>query len=522
MVAVPPWTIGAAVLLAGIMLLLHMLHEPSEQTGDEAPIGAMGDAAALMLSGFGAWLLWIGPNPEPAGTWIAIAAGGATGTAVMLLSTKSRWSTTGDRRHGDRRRDGNHADPAGQHPRVRIGQQRGSAAARTPRGPTGSPRLRPPATRTASTGSTDGNTPGMPTRHPGPIRVALWSWPAGRGRTADPLDRLALEPVTLDGPRTEEPEEQAPTHLAWAHQIEEQTSTLHRVAFSTDLAPRTAGGLPIAPHQRLAIEAVETADNLPAGQYAPAPADRTVEPDETAIAVPVDTAGRRHALVVRVDGRNCPDPRGWTAYNDDTRLARCLDIEEALDDERLSGVNARQRALETIVHGSGIDVSSHYRPAILVAPDGAAVTIPDPGRAPLSAALHRLHGAAIGLARRAANENAGSPRDRNLQLLAAAWAATHTSQAAAAGLHTIRCNQALARAAAAVRKDPGAFRQAVALAAETEERLVRPVRETRGRQVEEETPERERRQPANPESPPPPARGAHARQPARARTARGR
>ena len=95
----------------------------------------------------------------------------------------------------------------------------------------------------------------MPTRIIDLTEPPLWSWPAERGVTANPLDRVALEPVTLDGPRTTNTGGRPPTHLAWARQIETESSPLHHVGFSKDFTPRTADGSPIAMHQRIAIEA---------------------------------------------------------------------------------------------------------------------------------------------------------------------------------------------------------------------------------------------------------------------------
>lgn len=79
-----------------------------------------------------------------------------------------------------------------------------------------------------------------------------------------------------------------------------------------------------------------------------------------------------------------------------------------------------------------------------------------------------------------ANDAGKGASDRNLEMLAAGWTAAHTTQAAAAGLHTLRCNEALAAAATAIRKDAGAFNHAVKLAAATEERLLAPTHRSRG------------------------------------------
>ena len=54
----------------------------------------------------------------------------------------------------------------------------------------------------------------MPTRIIDLTEPPLWSWPAKRSVTANPLDRIALEPVTLDGPRTTNTSGRPPTHLA--------------------------------------------------------------------------------------------------------------------------------------------------------------------------------------------------------------------------------------------------------------------------------------------------------------------
>ena len=237
----------------------------------------------------------------------------------------------------------------------------------------------------------------MPTRIIDLTEPPLWSWPAERGVTANPLDRVALEPVTLDGPRTTNTSGHPPTHLAWARQIETESSPLHHVGFSKDFTPRTADGSPIAMHQRIAIEAVETHDSRPAGQYAPAPDGDDPGPRDTIIAVPVSPHGDEHALVIRVDDdRCCPDPRGYHRYSNDVTLA----LEDAMNDPRLPNLDVRINAVKTLVEGTGIKITHHEKQSIRVAADGSEVAIPKPGRIPLEQALLELHGASIGLAAR--------------------------------------------------------------------------------------------------------------------------
>ena len=324
----------------------------------------------------------------------------------------------------------------------------------------------------------------MPTRSIDITEPPLWSWPAERGVTADPLDRVAVEPVTLDGPRTTNTSGRPPTHLAWARQIETESSPLHRVSFSKDFTPRKADGAPIAMHQRIAIEAVETHDSRPAAQYAPVPDGYNPGPRDTVIAVPVTPHGDEHALVIRIDDdRCCPDPRGYDRYSDDVMLARFIRIEDARQDPRLPDLDARINAIKMLTEDAGVAITHHEKQSIRVAADGSEVSIPKPGRVPLEQALLELHGASIGLAQKTANESGRSTRDHEITLLAGSWAATYAGQAAAAGLRTLPCNEALRAAAEAVRKDPGAFDAAIELAAATETRLIAPAREDRDRRL---------------------------------------
>ena len=345
----------------------------------------------------------------------------------------------------------------------------------------------------------------MPTRIIDLTQPPLWSWPAERGVTADPLDRVALEPVTLHGPRTTNTNGRVPTHLAWAHQIETERTPLHRVGFSKDFTPRTADGAPIAMHQRIAIEAVETHDSRPAGQYAPAPDGDDLGPRDLVIAVPVSPHGNEHALVIRIDDdRCCPDPRGYDRYSNDVMLARCIRIEDARQDPRLPDLDARINAIKMLTEGAGVAITHHEKQSIRVAADGSEVSIPKPGRIPL---LLELHGASIGLAQKTANESSGSTRDHNLTLLAGSWTATYAGQAAAAGLRTLPCNGALRAAAEAIRKDPGAFHAAIELAAATETRLTAPAREDRNRRLGDRNTPRIEGTPPAPPAPPSPATG---------------
>ena len=347
----------------------------------------------------------------------------------------------------------------------------------------------------------------MPTRIIDLTEPPLWSWPAERGVTANPLDRVALEPVTLDGPRTTNTSRRPPTHPAWARQIETESSLLHHVGFSKDFTPRTADGSPIAMHQRIAIEAVETHDSRPGGQYAPPPDGDDPGPRDTVIAVPVSPHGDEYALVIRVDDdRCCPDPRSYHRYSDDLMPARFIRIEDAMHDPRLPNLDVRINAVKTLTESTGIKITHHEKQSISVAADGSEVAIPKPGRIPLEQALLELHGAGIGVAQRTANESGGSGRNHNITLLAGSWAAIYAGQAAAAGLRTMPCNEALRAAAEAIRKDPGAFHAAVELAASTESRLIAPAREDRDRRLRDRnTP---RTEGGTPDPPAPPSRAA--------------
>lgn len=195
-------------------------------------------------------------------------------------------------------------------------------------------------------------------------------------------------------------------------------------------------------------------------------------------------------------------------------LARCIDIMTSNADPRIPDLHARIEALDTLTVHAGVDVEIHDRQTLRASGDGRNVAIPDPGRLPLDRAMHRLHGAAIGLTRQIANDTGKGASDRDLEMLAAGWTAAHATQAAAAGLHTLRCDEALEAAAAAIRKDAGAFDHAVKLAAATEGRLLAPTH--RGRGIEQ-THEQSPRQAEPPRAPAPAAEAA-----ARASGTRGR
>lgn len=332
----------------------------------------------------------------------------------------------------------------------------------------------------------------------------LWSWPGTAGQTASPLERLALEPVTLDGPgiarRGLRP------HTLWAEGIDKERSPLHMIAFSKDLTPRAADGAPLTMHQRLAIEAIgATRTTVPGGEYIPA----RPSPEAGRITtIPAGPDDERLIAVHRVrNAETCPDPRGIEIYRADVMLARCIDVLESSADPRIPDLDARIEALDTLTEHSGVEVTIHDRQTLRASGDGHSVAIPDPGRLPLDRAVHGLHAATIGLTRQVANDTGHRPGDRNLEMLAAAWTAGHTTQAAAAGLHTLRCDEALAAAAATIRDDPGAFRHAVELAAATEQRLLAPAR--RDRSVEQS--HEQTRTQAEPPRAPAPASGAIAR-----------
>ena len=362
----------------------------------------------------------------------------------------------------------------------------------------------------------------MPTRIIDLSQPPLWSWPAERGVTANPLDRIALEPVTLDGPRTTNTNGRVPTHLAWAHQIETERTPLHHVGFPKDFTPHTADGAPIAMHQRIAIEAVETHDSRRAGQYAPAPDGDDLGPRDTVIAVPVSPHGNEHALVIRIDNdRCCPDPRGYDRYSDDVMLARCIRIEDTTQDPRLPDLDARINAIKMLTEGAGVAITHHDKQSIRVAADGSEIAIPKPGKIPLEQALLELHAAGIGLAQKTANESGRSIRDHNLTLLAGSWATTYAGQAAAAGLRTLPCNSALRAASETIRKDRGAFDAAVELAAATETRLTAPARENRDRRLGDRNTPRIEGAPPDPPVPPSQATG-FAERPATERAAPAR
>ena len=348
----------------------------------------------------------------------------------------------------------------------------------------------------------------MPTRIIDLSQPPLWSWPAERGVTANPLDRIALEPVTLDGPRTADTGDRPPTRLAWAHLVETDRTPLHHMMFSKDLTPRTAEGAPIAMHQRIAIEVVETRNSRPAGQYRPVPDGYQTGQRDTIIAVPVSPQGDEHALLIRVDNDQlCPDPRGYRQYSDDVMLARYIRFEDAIQDPRLPHHDARIHAVKTLTEGTEVAITHHDKQSIRVSANGSEIAIPNPGRIPLEQALLELHGAGIGLAQKTANESGRSSRNHDITLLAGSWAATYAGQAAAAGVHTLTCNSALRAASEAIRKDRGAFNAAVELAAATETRLIAPAREDRNRRLGDRyTPRTEGATPAPP-APPSPATG---------------
>ena len=332
----------------------------------------------------------------------------------------------------------------------------------------------------------------------------LWSWPARTDCTASPLNRLAPEPVRLDGPAA--PRRGAQAHALWAELIDKERSPLHMVAFSKDLAPRAADGAPLAMHRRLAIEATrKTGNPIPGGEYVPA---RPAPKSGTIVAVPAGPDGDRLVLVHRVeDNETCPDPRGIHAYRAEVMLARCIDVLDSNDDPRIPDLDARIEALDTLTEHAGVEVAIHDRRTLRATGDGHNVAIPDPGPLPLDRAMHRLHAATIGLTRQVANDTSHGPDDRNLEMLAAGWTAAHATQAAAAGLHTLPCDEALAAAAATIRNDPGAFRHAIELATATEQRLLAPARRDRGL---EQTHDQELA-PAKPPHAPTPASDATAR-----------
>jgi len=85
MIAVPPWVLGAIVLLAGCGFI-SAITEEKEETAKDTPTVDTG-LLGVILCCCGIWVLWIGPNPEPPSAWIAIALGTVTGAALGIKST---------------------------------------------------------------------------------------------------------------------------------------------------------------------------------------------------------------------------------------------------------------------------------------------------------------------------------------------------------------------------------------------------------------------------------------------------
>lgn len=98
MIAVPPWVLGASVLLAGYGTIsaTPAVKDEDETTNEPGTLEAGSiEVFGLTLCGCGVWLLWIGPNPELPSAWIAIGLGTIAGAALAINSTSSARATTG-------------------------------------------------------------------------------------------------------------------------------------------------------------------------------------------------------------------------------------------------------------------------------------------------------------------------------------------------------------------------------------------------------------------------------------------
>ena len=99
MIAVPPWVLGAIILLAGCGLVsaTAACEEKKKNDDNEPDLSTEGQMAAmgLILCVCGAWVLWIGPNPEPLSAWIAIACGMMAGAALGFNAPTTGRAGTG-------------------------------------------------------------------------------------------------------------------------------------------------------------------------------------------------------------------------------------------------------------------------------------------------------------------------------------------------------------------------------------------------------------------------------------------
>ena len=118
MVVLAPSALATAVLTLGMLLLTLNAFEDEEKSAEAAKDGRSAEVKqiddymtgifGLAIAGAGAWLLWIGPNPEPLGAWIAYWY---RNSRQHDDAGRVRHAQVADRRsHSARNRDGRSAD----------------------------------------------------------------------------------------------------------------------------------------------------------------------------------------------------------------------------------------------------------------------------------------------------------------------------------------------------------------------------------------------------------------------------
>ena len=93
MFTVPPWALGTALLLLGMLLFVlqtRMTEGTKEQADEAAGMNALLSLLAIVSTGAGIWTLWISPFPEPASAWTGAAGVGTIGALTTICWPRRR------------------------------------------------------------------------------------------------------------------------------------------------------------------------------------------------------------------------------------------------------------------------------------------------------------------------------------------------------------------------------------------------------------------------------------------------
>ena len=72
MIIAPAWTLGAALVAVGTLLMAMYCVTDEERNADAADVSLAAFLSGMAIAIVGMRTVWISPNPEPEGAWITI------------------------------------------------------------------------------------------------------------------------------------------------------------------------------------------------------------------------------------------------------------------------------------------------------------------------------------------------------------------------------------------------------------------------------------------------------------------